>query len=73
MISALTFVICMQLLIGFVMVRAIRRQRKFHGHLVKARRFQVVALELFTSGDPDGGGLHLAASQEELDRAQYYS
>lgn len=48
------------------------RQRLFHKHILSSRRFLIAAVEAGGRGDQDQVELYLAASQEELDRAEYY-
>jgi len=48
------------------------RQRLFHKHILASRRFLNAAVDAGSRGDVDQVELYLAASQEELDRAEYY-
>lgn len=50
-----------------------RRRKLFQKHIVASRQHLLQAVDAFRQGDVVRGELELAASQEELDRSEYYS
>lgn len=59
------------LMVGVILVLR-RRQRLFHKHILVSRRYLALAVEAGHRGESDKLELYLAASQEELDRAEFY-
>lgn len=65
-------IILMAILMGGVILVLRRRQRLFHKHILVSRRFLAMAVEAGHRGEDEKLELYLAASQEELDRAEFY-
>lgn len=49
-----------------------RRNRNFHKHIIASRRHLMNAVEFMRQGDDAQAELQLAASGEELERAELY-
>jgi hypothetical protein len=49
-----------------------RRNRNFHKHVIASRRHLTNAVEFVRRGDYEKAELQLAASEEELERAELY-
>jgi hypothetical protein len=58
---------------GAALIWTLRRQKAMYRHLIASRRYQLASLEAIKGGDWQRYELLLAAAQEELDRAEYYS
>lgn len=65
-------IVLIVILMGGVLLVFRRRQRLFHKHILTSRRLLVAAVEAGEKGNLDQAELYFAASQEELDRAEYY-
>jgi len=49
-----------------------RKNKNFHKHIIASRRHLMNAVEFVRQGDDAQAELQLAASGEELERAEYY-
>lgn len=72
-VSAFVFLIVLSaiLLAGVILVLR-RRQRLFQKHILTSRRYLAMAVEAGHRGEDGKLELYLAASNEELDRAEFY-
>ena len=65
-------IVLIAILMGGVILVLRRRQRLFHKHILTSRRYLALAVEAGHQGEDQKLELYLAASQVELDRAEFY-